>query len=309
MTCLCIAKPYITLSILILLFKTSSFEKTCLHKQYINCSITENIVDFMRFNFEKFLDRLSIVSFDLDDSKVHKTIHDLMKRMKEIMLGAKNKSFYVNTNDLNTTTRNKSMENFEANVVAIATSTKTSNWQRTFEWMKNTRVNTGMLIIIGEINSEKAQYLDQVVQNMSFNSMFHLMFFKENENRNPIWNQIISVQECGKGIINRISFDSFGRIEENFDMKGLNIRAVALDWEPYFTIPNCKIKDNDCKENTYLGETMNVLGDMMNFTWEAYRQESNNWGTKPISGPANSSGVWGGVIGDVFYGKYQLSIR
>ena len=54
---------------------------------------------------------------------------------------------------------------------------------------------------------------------------------------------------------------------------------------------------------------MNVLGDMMNFTWEAYRQESNNWGTKPISGPANSSGVWGGVIGDVFYGKYQLSIR
>ena len=146
-------KPYITLSILILLFKTSSFEKTCLHKQYINCSITENVVDFMRFNFEKFLDRLSIVSFDLDDSKVHKTIHDLMKRMKEIMLGAKNKSFYVNTNDLNTTARNKSMENFDANVVAIATSTKTSNWQRTFEWMKNTRVNTGTLIIIGEINS------------------------------------------------------------------------------------------------------------------------------------------------------------
>ena len=309
MKCLHIVKPYIALSICLLFFKTSCFETSCLHKQYINCSTTENIIDFVRFNFEKFLDRLSIASFDLDNREVRKTIHDLMKMMKQVMLGTKNKSFYVHTNDLNTTTRNKSMENFDANVVAIATSTKTSNWQRTFEWMKNTRVNTGILLIIGNINSEKAHYLDKVVQNMSFNSMFYLMFFKENENRSPVWNQIISLQECKKGIINRISFDSVGRIEENFDMKGSNIRAVALDWEPYFTIPNCKIMDKECKENSYLGETMNILGDMMNFTWEAHRQDLNDWGTKPISGPANSSGVWGGVTGDVFYGKYQLSIR
>ena len=263
----------------------------------------------MRFNFEKFLDRLSIVSFELDHRNVHKTVHDLMKMMKQVMLGTKNKSFNANTYDLNMASRNISMKNVNANVVAIATSTKTSNWQRIFEWMKNTRVNTGILIIIGKINSEKENYLQQVVQNMSSNSMFYLMFFKKDENRTPIWNQIISLQECRKGIINRISFDSFGRIEENFDMKGFQIRAVALDWEPYFTIPNCKIKDKDCKENSYLGETMNILGEMMNFTWEAYRQESDDWGTKPISGPANSSGVWGGVTGDVFYGKYQLSIR
>ena len=63
------------------------------------------------------------------------------------------------------------------------------------------------------------------------------------------------------------------------------------------------------EENTYLGEVMNILGDMMNFTWEVHRQEHGDWGTKPIHGPSNASGIWGCVIGDVFDGKYQLSIR
>ena len=67
--------------------------------------------------------------------------------------------------------------------------------------------------------------------------------------------------------------------------------------------------DKECTENSYLGETMNILGDMMNFTWEVHRQRQGDWGTKPKYGPSNANGIWGGVIGDVFYGKYQLSIR
>ena len=34
----------------------------------------------------------------------------------------------------------------------------------------------------------------------------------------------------------------------------------------------------------------------------------SNWGVRPISGPYNSSGVWGGVMGDVINRKYHLSL-
>ena len=54
---------------------------------------------------------------------------------------------------------------------------------------------------------------------------------------------------------------------------------------------------------------MNTLGAITNFTWEVLRQKDDNWGTSPISGPANASGIWGGMVGDIFYGSYQISIR
>ena len=287
----------------------SSFGPSCLHDPQFDCSAAENIVDFMKLNFEKFLDRLSITSFDVDDERVHKTIRDLMKLIKHLRLDTKYKSSYVTTEYLDIAIKNKSMKNFCSNVVAISSSTKTSNWPKMFDWMANTRVNTGMLIIIDKLNSKKVRYLHQIVQNMTFNSMFYLMYINEEEDRFPVWSQVISLQGCKKGIINKITFDSFGKIQENFDMKGINIQAVALDWEPYFSIPNNVNMNDSGEENTYLGEVMNILGDMMNFTWEVHRQEHGDWGTKPIHGPSNASGIWGGVIGDVFYGKYQLSIR
>ena len=309
MKCLDIVKSYIIFFILIPRCKISSFGKSCLLNPQYDCSAAENILDFMKFNVEKFLDRLSIASFDVDDKKVYKTIHDLMKLIKHLRLDTKYQSSYVTTEYLDMVMKNKSMKNLSGNVVAITSSTNTSNWPKIFEWMVNTRVNTGILMIIDKLNSKKVHYLHQIVQNMTFNSMFYLMYINEKEDRSPIWSQVISFQGCKKGIINEITFDEFGRIQENFDLKGINIQAVALDWEPYFSISNNENMNNIGEQNSYLGEVMNILGNMMNFTWEVHRQEHGDWGTKPINGPFNASGVWGGVIGDVFYGNYQLSIR
>ena len=33
-----------------------------------------------------------------------------------------------------------------------------------------------------------------------------------------------------------------------------------------------------------------------------------NWGTRPISGPANKSGIWGGVFGTVINGEFDTSL-
>ena len=42
----------------------------------------------------------------------------------------------------------------------------------------------------------------------------------------------------------------------------------------------------------------------MNFTWESHQEVNNDWGLNQYQ-----SGGWGGVVGNVFNGTYQLSIR
>ena len=42
---------------------------------------------------------------------------------------------------------------------------------------------------------------------------------------------------------------------------------------------------------------MNIWARDYNFTWDVYRDENNDWGLFPKSGPYNISGNWTGVMG------------
>ena len=112
-----------------------------------------------------------------------------------------------------------------------------------------------------------------------------------------------------KSIVNQMEFDSNGRLIEEYDMKGSHILSITLSWAPYFSLLNCSDDGQDCKSEGYLTDVMNSLGNMTNFTWESHSDIDGNWGTTVVSGPSNSSGTWDGVVGHVFNGSYQLSIR
>ena len=99
------------------------------------------------------------------------------------------------------------------------------------------------------------------------------------------------------------------QMHKNISLQGFHLISTTLSWAPYFTIYGCNEFQMECNSEGYLADVMNVLGEKMNFTWESHGEVEQNWGTIAISGPSNSSGVWGGVVGDVFNGKYQLSIR
>ena len=47
---------------------------------------------------------------------------------------------------------------------------------------------------------------------------------------------------------------------------------------------------------------------MYNFTWVCTKEPDGKWGVVPISGPANASGTWGGIMGKVFNKTFQLSV-
>ena len=65
---------------------------------------------------------------------------------------------------------------------------------------------------------------------------------------------------------------------------------------------NCKTVEG------LLADYMDILAGQFNFTWETHGSLDDNWGTRPISGPANKSGVWGGVFGSVVTGDYDTSL-
>ena len=99
------------------------------------------------------------------------------------------------------------------------------------------------------------------------------------------------------------------KLVEEYNMQGTHIVSIALSWAPYFKLDGCNEFQKECKSEGYLADVMNALGEKMNFTWESHGEINNTWGTTAISGPSNSSGIWGGVVGNVFNGTYQLSIR
>ena len=53
---------------------------------------------------------------------------------------------------------------------------------------------------------------------------------------------------------------------------------------------------------------MGHLQKMYNFTWNPTKDPNGDWGTVPISGPANSNGTYGGIFGSVIDQTVQLSV-
>lgn len=50
------------------------------------------------------------------------------------------------------------------------------------------------------------------------------------------------------------------------------------------------------------------IGTLLNFTWTSHAPPDGSWGVRPISGPFNRSGVWGGAMGSVVNGEYHVSL-
>ena len=57
-----------------------------------------------------------------------------------------------------------------------------------------------------------------------------------------------------------------------------------------------------------MADLMNMVGNMLNFTWHCDAEPNNDWGVTPKSGPPNVNGTWGGVVRDIVNGDYPLCL-
>ena len=272
-----------------------------------NHQISNNIINFLGNNVGQFLDHLSVVSMDRNDKEINSVLRHLLNARKFSSYNQLHHAIYKSIHFGNSSKKaSHIIETFSRNFVAIASAANSSKWQLYLDLMSGSNPNNAILGFTESFDINRENALHQRVKNLSMNSMFYMTYFIDGEFR---WYRVITLTNYDKAVINLLEFDLCGKLIEGYDMQGLHIVSVTLSWSPYFTLECDEKAYTNCQGEGYLADAMDILGDMMNFTWESHAQKEGDWGVKPISGPVNSSGVWGGVVGDVFKGAYQFSIR
>ena len=95
--------------------------------------------------------------------------------------------------------------------------------------------------------------------------------------------------------------------EKKVDLQGIHVSSITGDWKPFVNIHNCDQFGKNCAIDGFSVDIMNTAAKFMNFTWSS--EISNDWGMSPKSGPFNISGEWGGVMGNVILGNYDVSVN
>ena len=79
-------------------------------------------------------------------------------------------------------------------------------------------------------------------------------------------------------------------------------------WNPWLNSTDCLEELSWCKTTGYMADLMGYLQVMYNFTWKSTKDPNGDWGVVPISGPSNSSGTWGGIVGSLVDQTVQMSV-
>ena len=104
-----------------------------------------------------------------------------------------------------------------------------------------------------------------------------------------------------KSVIVKSAYDN------DINLQGIHIPIITGEWKPYVKIDNCNQIGTKHDIKGFAVDIMDGAADYMNFTWNA--EISDDWGMTPKSGPFNMSGEWGGVMGNVVLGNYEVSVN
>ena len=288
---------FVTISISIVLIDIS------IARIYYNHQ-ARSVLNFIQHEYSP--DHLSIVSFDENDRNVQKIIRHLLSPKT---LSKWDHYNLVSFSMPKVKAIHNGVKQTLTNIIAIMSSANKNTWNKYLDLMAMTDVGSSVLLVVGNLERNDIQNLEEMLHKHSVNKMFYLVYQTELDPRKTVWYQVTSLNNYTYSIINQLELDSNEMPIKHYDMQGLEIVSITLSWAPYFTLVRCKEDMTNCGGEGYLADVMDILGDMMNFKWESDGEINENWGTTAISGPSNSSGVWGGVVGNVFNGTYQLSIR
>ena len=142
---------------------------------------------------------------------------------------------------------------------------------------------------------------------MKAKTFFYATWPREKED-NMSWYHVISTSS-GNVMASLTFVNASLKIRKSFDLAGLQVTSTTLTWAPFLTINDCNHLGLECDANHgYLRDYFDLLGRWFNFTVVYHKDQDDDWGLLPKSGPFNLSGTWGGVMGDVINKKYDLSI-
>ena len=138
------------------------------------------------------------------------------------------------------------------------------------------------------LQEDRMDTLKIYMENAKSSSLFYLVLFNETD---LIWYQVFILKDLftTEIVINALKFDTFGRVMENYDLKGIKILTNAMDWIPFISLVDCNEKGMNCNSYGSLVDLMNFWARDFNFTWDVHDNINKDWGLKPKSGKSHFS--------------------
>ena len=286
---------YLIISIVLFITTTTCFvdSKTSLER-----SITNDLLQFLEKNGKTFL---TFASLDQEQLEVKEMLRNLARSSK---LVSKLRSRVLALDDFDTTHR------FHKDTLVLLATSTSKNWKTYIDIITKTKIMSCVVVCIGKQHRGQLEELTASLQNESPNAFFYFIGAEADDIEVIDWKKIMSIKNSKKALVTPMKFDSFGRVKRETDLNGLHINCSTLSWRPWFKLSNCKGKnDTNCSGVGYLADVMNFLGYRYNFTWSCDAEPNGVWGhERPLSGPRNASGSWGGVFGNVANGTYPLCV-
>ena len=188
-------------------------------------------------------------------------------------------------------------------LVFFASSVNSDHFEFYLKEISQRSILSTVLIMTNALTSQEVDVITSRFNMIEDNAMFFWLYRTHNHTKTA-WNRVISLKGYRKTIMNRVQINDDSKIKEEYDLQGLHLTSISLSWFPYFYIHNCNDNGTDCESVGYLKQFMDSLGTLMNFTWESHKEMNDDWGLSQ-----QDDGSWGGVVGHVLNGSYQLSVR
>ena len=165
-------------------------------------------------------------------------------------------------------------------------------------FVTKTRRKSSILLNIGQKTMQISR-ITSVLEKARRNSYFYVIDHKK------VW-QVITVAPSPKVILQLLKKSH--KYYETYDLQGLIIENIALDFPPFLLIDDCQNGKN-CKTSGLLAQLQDVSCALLNCTWTTVKPQDNyGWGVTQISGPFSRNGTFGGVFGGIINEEFMTSI-
>jgi len=185
-----------------------------------------------------------------------------------------------------------------------------------FKLISQTNVRSTIFVVsdivfnTNEVENEKIVPMLQNLKSSMFFYLLHVNSSSVENNNQTVWKQVIMLKNVPQVVFNDLTFKKNGVIQEQYDLKQLQIEDIQLGWSPFSIVEDCDSEGRQCKNvRGVVPDLVKSLSEKFNFTWSSTKDPNGDWGTLPKDeSPFDiKKGKWGGVMGGVIKGDYHTS--
>ena len=140
------------------------------------------------------------------------------------------------------------------------------------------------ILVVGKNGTEEFK---KIAGNFARNCYFYLLQY-DSPNL-PVWYTVIILNSLPQFIMNKIEFNTNGKMIEDYNLHGIELVGSTLAWMPHIGSKNCDDKGCNCDVFGLGIDPIEVWSQDYNFTYNIFTCYGNDWGMTPKSGKNQKS--------------------